>query len=676
MKKKTNAVLDEALAYAKLGWRVFPLLAINQQGGCECQDGVDCTRPGKHPAIQGWNKEASTDSDQIREWWVKHPSRGIGIATGEESDLTVLDADGNEGLMQIGEFFRGTGIPTTPTVQSRPGHQHYYFAHNPDIKSKSKNLGSHLDTRSNDGFVVAPPSRHASGTKYEWLTHPSKAEVAPWPTVLSEKKPEQKPEAAQRETFNPANSKDVEKLISALPYLDWDDEKTWSDAGRILGRAFRQSDAGYASYRAGAASSKKFDEKKTKGHYYEQSKKPYSGRIQTVASIYAWAMDRGWQPPIERIFDKSNSTLDLSRAAPAPRFLIENYMPDGTVGGMVGEGGVNKTSVAMYEAVHIILGRPFLGHRVIRPGSVLFVTAEDDKALMRYRIQQIINDMGLLPEEVRKVQEGLHVEDLSGSMRRLVAAYEHGRLAPSGMGDELILEYRKSGIVLINFDPTNLFGPGESFVNDGEAALMVEGMRIARELGCTVRFVHHIGKNASREQTVDAYVGRGGSAFADNSRFMHLLMRHTDEKRFSLPPQVSKQAMQKGLVLRLHTTKLSWGPRPMDPIFLLRDGFNFRHYNAEQQSHEERQASKDKSDRQRVWEFIHQKRLNGIKLTPTELGKDHRFELGLSRDATTKVVSDLLQAGHLINAELPRSEWRGQRKTFLDIGTSPNGKGA
>ena len=164
MKRDENVMLTAALGYAKLGWRVFPLLALSDSGDCEC--GPDCDRPGKHPAIKRWPIEATTDPEKITAWWTENPARGIGIATGEESDLTVLDVDGEEGVAELAKLAGPEGMPITPTVQSRPGHLHYYFRFKAGVKSSAKKLGAHLDTRSEGGYVVAPPSRHASGSEY------------------------------------------------------------------------------------------------------------------------------------------------------------------------------------------------------------------------------------------------------------------------------------------------------------------------------------------------------------------------------------------------------------------------------------------------------------------------------------------------------------------------------
>ena len=332
---KTIPVLTAALEYAKLGWRVFPILAVSQTGGCECGD-TDCGRAGKHPAIKGWNKVATTDLDQIKEWWGEHPDRGLGIATGEASGLTVLDVDGEEGVESLSLLAKGVGMPPTPCVQSRPGRYHYYFAYEEGVKSNAGKIGAKLDARGNDGYVVAPPSRHASGGVYTWLQHPSKVPLSPWPDFLKGKAAAtdaKKRGRPAKETFSPANPKELAKLKDALTYVDPDDEERWGQVGWILGRAFRQSDAGFAIYSAWAARSRKYDAKRTRGHYYERSKEIRGGDLKTVASIWLWAQEEGWTQEEEleersiHIFENpcnEHITVQqfISAAAVAPRIFV------------------------------------------------------------------------------------------------------------------------------------------------------------------------------------------------------------------------------------------------------------------------------------------------------------------------------------------------------------------
>jgi RecA-family ATPase len=40
---------------------------------------------------------------------------------------------------------------------------------------------------------------------------------------------------------------------------------------------------------------------------------------------------------------------------------------------------------------------------------------------------------------------------------------------------------------------------------------------------CCVRYIHHSGKQNGRDKATDQYAGRGGSAFADGCRMVHVL---------------------------------------------------------------------------------------------------------------------------------------------------------
>src|SRR5437763_1370617 len=93
-----NALLLAALGYAARGWRVLPIWhAI--EGRCGCGE-ESCDRPAKHPigrlAPSGVD-DATTDESRMRFWFTAYPNANVGIATGRESNLTVVDADARGG---------------------------------------------------------------------------------------------------------------------------------------------------------------------------------------------------------------------------------------------------------------------------------------------------------------------------------------------------------------------------------------------------------------------------------------------------------------------------------------------------------------------------------------------------------------------------------------------------
>src|SRR5260370_1648009 len=73
---KTNPVLDSAIAYANRGLPVFP-----------------CDPATKRPYTAKGFKDATTDVNQICDWWTHHPTAMIGLPTGAASGFWALDID-------------------------------------------------------------------------------------------------------------------------------------------------------------------------------------------------------------------------------------------------------------------------------------------------------------------------------------------------------------------------------------------------------------------------------------------------------------------------------------------------------------------------------------------------------------------------------------------------------
>lgn len=124
---------------------------------------------------------------------VRVPSGGynnVGILTGD--GLVVIDVDlpfGPESLRALEE--EHGPLPRTPTVRSGSGGRHYYFATDREIRSRKGLLGREIDLLGEPGpspfgYVVAPPSVHASGAPYEWIVPPS-VELAPLPDWVPER---------------------------------------------------------------------------------------------------------------------------------------------------------------------------------------------------------------------------------------------------------------------------------------------------------------------------------------------------------------------------------------------------------------------------------------------------------------------------------------------------------
>jgi hypothetical protein len=57
---------------------------------CTCGLG-DCEKSGKHPLIRDWPKEATRDPEKIEQWLTQWRFANIGVVTGANNRLVVLD---------------------------------------------------------------------------------------------------------------------------------------------------------------------------------------------------------------------------------------------------------------------------------------------------------------------------------------------------------------------------------------------------------------------------------------------------------------------------------------------------------------------------------------------------------------------------------------------------------
>jgi hypothetical protein len=144
-----------ALDYAGRGWPVLPLHDVTE-GVCSCARGESCLTPGKHPRLRKWREWASTDPGTIGGWWRQWPAANVGILTGAESGLVVLDVDPrNGGFESLAAFLP---LPETVTAVTGGGGRHYYFAH-PGGRVQGRDLAEGLELKADGQYVVAPPSR-------------------------------------------------------------------------------------------------------------------------------------------------------------------------------------------------------------------------------------------------------------------------------------------------------------------------------------------------------------------------------------------------------------------------------------------------------------------------------------------------------------------------------------
>ncbi len=204
------SVIEAAVAYAGYGWPVVPIHTV-RRGVCGCGR-RDCSKPGKHPRAEHGYRSATALPEEVRRAFRRETN--VGIATGERAGFWVLDVDGEVGAASLAQLVARHGeLPVTVECRTGGGGRHLYFRY-PEgqvIGNSVGKLAPGLDTRSDGGGVVAPPSRHVSGHSYEWVRGraPGEVEIAPAPAWLHQalhglrRSPElQVPTTAPRDPFS------------------------------------------------------------------------------------------------------------------------------------------------------------------------------------------------------------------------------------------------------------------------------------------------------------------------------------------------------------------------------------------------------------------------------------------------------------------------------------------
>jgi hypothetical protein len=130
------------------------------------------TRPGSKKAdlLPSWlpYQEKIASEEDIRRWWGQWPDANIGIVTGEISNLTVIDGDAPEAVLEIEQHIAS---PIPIVLSAREGHRHYYFKYNKDW-GKSRRISNFppIDIKSDGGVITAPPSYSKEYRKsYQWM---------------------------------------------------------------------------------------------------------------------------------------------------------------------------------------------------------------------------------------------------------------------------------------------------------------------------------------------------------------------------------------------------------------------------------------------------------------------------------------------------------------------------
>lgn len=158
---------DAAMRYISMGLAVF---AVHPRT--------------KEPATTHGVHDCTLDPEEVAWLWGERPDMSIGVACGPASGgLVVIDVDvdddkGEDGMATLRAWENAHGeLPETATAMTGRGGCHLYYYTDRAVRC-SVNQAAGVDVRAEGGYVLAPPSVHPNGRRYEWELDPSETPIA------------------------------------------------------------------------------------------------------------------------------------------------------------------------------------------------------------------------------------------------------------------------------------------------------------------------------------------------------------------------------------------------------------------------------------------------------------------------------------------------------------------
>lgn len=265
---------------------------------------------------------------------------------------------------------------------------------------------------------------------------------------------------------------------------------------------------------------------------------PSRSRVKPLEPLAAWGED------------------PLASKPPDPRWLVRRRTSDddtsigflerGIVGGLVGRGGVGKSSLVAQLLLGVATGDPFVGPLYVpEPGHVLYACTEETRDTLQRRLHFAARAMRLDATARAIAAQRVVPLVLHGEAPALLERSRTGGVTETRFATELFERAAAVGCEwrLVVFDTLSRFGPSEVEVENGIAAAFIAHLeRYTRLLGNpAVLYVHHIRKNGGS----DVEDVRGAAALTDNARWI-ATMRATEDvdgaivsvrKHNNTPPQ-------------------------------------------------------------------------------------------------------------------------------------------
>lgn len=538
------------------GLKVFPATIINEGGKLK-----------KVPIIKSWAENASNDPNKIAEWQATFGDqiKLWGAPTGRINGIVAVDVDikNGDGFQSLRDNNLITPPTITQTTMSGGKHFIYKYPDNPDVHlgNTAGSYAPNVDTRGEGGWIavyqldVSQPIADAP----EWLLRGAKKKDHSNLTSNFKYSPEACATLLKQLTdkITEAPVGESNNILNICAFQAGQELLATNSMSRedVFGILFHAATLrGKPKYEATATINSGLDGGMRSG----PPQSPFD--IQKVES------------PDE--FKRSDKSWDLIFGVDKlrrPQLITDWSTKDIMI--LSADGGTGKSTLLLNEAIHMALGRRFLGLETsTKGGKTLFFVGEDDVEKYQQMMGRIMVQLGLTNEEKWHVINSIEfIKDFSHEITsRDRSGIYHPNLKSLEKTLKLFESFKFDKVV---YDPISSFWGRESDLNDMALGVIKFMQMLKHKTDAGIEMVNHIGKSSTQVRDQSQFAGRGGTALPSHSRVVKTLYSVSDE---DWKEAIGRDYVENESGLVVYIGKFSdYSPLMKEPQYISRTGYVF-----------------------------------------------------------------------------------------------------
>lgn len=509
-----DQLLAAALDYASRGLAVFPAWVTRPDPASHSKK--------THP-IGAWDKASTTDAEQVKAWWGPNGSyRGahVCVDTGK-SGKVVIDLDHDAAVAYWDEFCASYGMDAGTVVHTPSGGQHRWYDADEaaPIRNGAGMLHDGVDVRGQGGLVFAAPSRDSAGA-YSFdapvpeTFPPIKGDLVN--AQIAQAKADRKPKSADASAFGAVGADEgavrswsksgaktyLQRQLSELANApDGTINTTANNVACALSHFVPNFISAEAAWKAfeGALSRTVYDSATWDHERFrriiDKSEPIEDDWVAVREDDFEVVMDAAEEAETSKKMTKRQqmeakflTSAGLASIAP-PQWAVRDVLERDSLNWIFGPPGGGKSFTALDIAAHFSLGMDWRGHKVTKPGRVVYLVAEGVSGFVlrvrawEKRYGRTLEDVLFYPEPIQVLQS-MGREGLSSSEDFDVFC-------------SIMAETVKPDMIILDTQARVSVGMDEN--SNTDAGVFVESMESLRRLtGACIILVHHTPKDGTK----------------------------------------------------------------------------------------------------------------------------------------------------------------------------------